>query len=1047
MSPLWERDRGSTLRNLLLIACLIWLGPWHGLWAQVFSSDEAYGFEVWKREQGLPQITVTALSQDSHGYLWVGTEEGLARFDGLQFTVFDRENTPELGSNAIRALFLDRQGYLWIGSRRGLSRYRDGIFDRFRAADGLADDEIHTLHGDIDGVLWIGTAQGVSRFEGDGLTSLDRGFLGRPVRAIHRDRQGSLWVGTDFGLARLTGDKVEAFTTRDGLPHDQIRALHLDRRGRLWIATAAGLIRYTEDRFETLDERLSSILVVAFWEDREGRLWFGTQLGLFRVEGDSLVDYSGLEVNRTGNRVQALWEDHEGNLWIGTGAHGLASLRRRSVSVVDRDAGLVDDLVWSMIEDRDGGVWVSSNKGLTHFATDGRIRSYTPETGMPGEDVRALWQGRGGELWAGTDTNGLARIQDHELRVVQAQDPMSGNGVTALLEDRHGVLWVGSRQGLQRVGAGDPLLNTGHGLPHEHIWTLHEGPRGGLWVGTAAGLAHSPNAGSLDPGFTPVAEHVLGRDVIKALHHDAQGALWVGTSDSGLIRLTLDGTEVLKVTRYGVEDGLLDSLIHHILEDDLGWLWMSSNRGVFRIRKKQLEEHAAGRLSRLRSLPFTESDGMGSRECNGLGHPAGMVARDGRLWFPTIKGAAVFDPGRLSTSTLPVPIHVHRVVVDQQPFEEPAGGPVTEIELDPGAREIQLHYRAMSLLDAEKIRYRYQLQGYDHDWVEAGTTRSARYMNLPPGEYRFRVRATNVNGTWESDSEDTLDLQLSPAFHQTRMFYLLMILTVVLAGRGIHRLRVQRLLHRDRLKMVEAKNQEIEQFTYNVCHDLKSPLVTIQGFVSLLEEDLADDDRAEIKQGLRRIHGATVQMSDLLNELLAYSETGRVTLQAQPLKLTDLAREASELVAGQLAEGGVTMSIAGDLPTVLGDKTYLLRVFQNLIDNGVKFMGEQAQPRIAIGAHSADGEVVCRVEDNGSGVAPEDRRHIFELFSRARSDTRGSGIGLALVSRIVTAHGGRIWVESEGVGRGSAFCFTLPLAPQSTPAAPGSSAESEPPAE
>ncbi len=1007
-------------------------------------AHEPYRFEFWRLDEGLPQITVNALAQDAQGFLWVGTEEGLARFDGLHFEVYDRANTPELGSNSIRNLLLDRHGDLWIGTRRGLTRYADG---RFHTAAPVSDEpsfmpnplrgEIRDLYQDTGGTLWIATSQGLLRYQDGAFSPVPLGLTSTEpsISSIHRDQQGSLWIGTEFGLLRLVdplldplSGKVEVFEVSHGLPHPQVQAIFQDRSDRLWVATLGGWGQFhpgtapfapgsSDAKLVPFDQTHGKMQIDAFFEDREGRLWVGSDLGLFRIDGDTLIDYPEFEANLLESGARSFWQDHEGNLWIGTGILGLASLRRQSVKVFDASQGLIDNLAWSVLQDPSGSVWIGSNRGLTRIDSEGEIRHWTTEDGLPGEDVRALALGSAGRLWLGTDSGGLAHIDRNRLRIELDHD-LGAPAITSLLEDRRGRLWIGTTKGLLlQEGEERRVVTTQQGLHQPQILTLYEGDHGQIWIGTDAGLA------LWQDDRIQVVEPLLAQDEVKAMHQDAIGTLWIGTADGGLVRRPANPNE--PPTRYTVEHGLADSLVHQILEAPQGWLWLSSNRGVFRLLKKELEDFAAGRIPRIRPIPFTETDGMGSRECNGMGHPAGTTTADGRIWFPTIRGVSIFDPAQLSERWSPIPAFIDRVVVDRRPLEHLPAGEHQAVKLEPGTREIEIHYRAVSFLDAERTGYRYRLEGFDPNWIDPGRARSAKYTYLPPGHYRFRVAAANPGGIW-TESGDSIEFHLAPTIYQTWTFYLVSALVAFGLGLVFYRLRLRNLLQKDRLRIIEAKNQEIEQLTYNVCHDLKSPVLTIQGFTNLLEEDLADDDHEAVARDLRRIRGATDQISGLLDELLVFSQTGRVTLRSDPLNLSLLAREAADLVAGQAHERGVTIDIPPGLPAVVGDHSHLLRLFQNLFDNAIKFMANQTTPTIEVGAVAQGDEVLCWIRDNGIGIDEEDQKKIFRLFHRVHEHASGSGIGLALVSRIVKAHGGRIWVESEGREQGSTFFFTLP---------------------
>ncbi len=995
------------------------------------AEPEQYLYEVWQHEQGLPQISVLALVQDDDGYLWLGTLEGLVRFDGLGFTVFNRSNTPQLGSNVVTAVVPDRAGGLWIGTRRGLGRWQDG-----RLTDITPEDEpvvdVQLLFPDRRGRLWIGSHHGLHRLDGDRrITYTTRDGLAHDfVWAIQDDPEGNLWIGTQEGLSRLENGAFTSYTTRDGLAHDHVRALYEDRRGRLWIGTAEGIQRLEDGRFITCTPGAGPArpAVRLFYENQRGDLWIGTMSGLYRLT-DGVFSFYNQETGLPGNRVRAILEDREGSLWIGTLFGGLCRLRDRKIAVVGAAEGLPSDMVWAIRQDRTGNVWVGTDRGLARIAPDGAITTYTTRDGLPHPDVWTLYEDRRGDLWVGTCALGLARLREGAFHA-HTRGERSDGCVTCIHEDRAGDLWFGSAgAGLHRLVDGRLHTYTTPDLLSNNVRDLYEDPQGTLWIATDGGL--SRHAGGSFSAFT---QHDLGTGSIWSLHGDRAGTLWLGFRGDGLGRLR-DG----KWTRFCVRDGLFDDQVYRILEDSRGRLWMSSNRGIFTVPKQELDDFAAGRISGITSLSFGRTDGMRSNEANGRGHPAGWRTRDGKLWFPTIKGAAIVDADHLDRNAVPPGVVIEEVLVDKQPTD-----PDRPAVLAAGAKVFEFRYVALSLLAPERIRYRYRLEDFDDDWVDAGTHRLVHYTNLKPGNYRFRVIAANSDGVW-NETGDSFEFYLRPAVYQTWYFYLACIVAAGLLGLGVHRYRIRRLvrhnqaLHRMKMQLeakntelelkhgeLEAKNTELERFTYTVSHDLKSPLFTVEGFLGMLEKDAAAGDRERMNADLRYIRDATTKMGRLLEELLELSRIGRIVNPPEEIALGELVREAVELVAGRVSERGVELVIAPEMPMVVADRPRLREVVQNLIENAVKFMGTQEQPRIEITASEEDRETVCHVRDNGIGIDPKYHEQVFGLFDKLDPHGEGTGIGLALVRRILEVHGGRIWVESEGRGRGSTFSFTIP---------------------
>jgi len=671
-------------------------------------------------------------------------------------------------------------------------------------------------------------------------------------------------------------------------------------------------------------------------------------------------------------------EDRDGDLWIGTDGCGLARLSHGEITTYTTREGLASDFVNSLHPGRDGSLWIGTDRGLDRWR-EGRMVSEPGGRIDPSTVVLALAEDHQGNLWIGTEDEGLLRLRDGELTVYTSAGGLPEDTVRALHVDRRGVLWIGTDGGLA---------------------TLEEGK-------ITAYVAAAPTA------------------LVRVIYEDGQGTLWIGTRGNGLLRIGAG-----ELTSYTTREGLSSDVIFHLLEDSRQNFWMSCNQGIFRVSRKELDALAHGEVSSVRSVAYGRADGMKSIECGGGSQPAGWRTRDGRLWFPTLEGLVIIDPEDLKVNELPPPVHIERVVRNDVPVDRAALAAGGSLTLPPGTRELEFHYTALSLLDPRKVRFKYRLAGYDDEWVDAGTRRSAYYTNMSPGNYRFQVIASNNDGVW-NETGDSFELSLRPAFYQTWTFYLLCAGALALLIRGGHRLRVQRLLHhnrelRDLQRQLELRSTEMERFTRAVSHDLKSPLFTIEGFLGMLEKDAAKGDTERMKADMERIRTATGTMRQLLDELLELSRIGRVVHRPQEVSLDVLAREAVDLVSGQIDMGQVEVVISPDLPVVFGDRARLLEVLQNLLDNAVKYMGSQPRPRVEIGARRQQQGTVGYVRDNGSGIDPRDHEKVFGLFERLDTSTSGTGIGLALVQRIIEVHGGRIWLESEGKGRGCTFFFLLP---------------------
>ena len=530
-------------------------------------------------------------------------------------------------------------------------------------------------------------------------------------------------------------------------------------------------------------------------EDSDGSLWIGTAGGGLNRFRDGRFTALTKPKALSNNVVVSLYEDRERSLWIGTDGDGLNRLRDGKVTPFGTKEGLSNDVVRSVYEDRQGTLWIGTDGGGLNRFKDGRFTTFTTKDGLSSDHVASIFEDRAGSLWIGTLGGGLNRLRPAGgFSAFTTKQGLASDDVVAIYEDREGVLWVGTTGGLSRLKDGRfTSFTRKDGLSDDRIKSIYEDRDGGLWIGTIGGLNRFK-----DGHFTSfTTKDGLSDNRVAALHEDADGTLWIGTSGGGLDRFR-DG----RFTAITAKAGLHDDRVLDTFEDSQGNLWMSCNRGIYRASKKDLNAFADGKLARIASPSYGMSDGMRSPECNGENQPAGWKTRDGRLWFPTIKGVAVIDPAHLPLNPFPPPVALEEVVADGRSLD---GAPGSTVVLQPGSAKLVLRYTALSLRVPQRVRFMYRLDGFDKDWVDAGTERTAHYTNLPPGTYRFRVKASNDDGVWNENGA-ALELRLLPFFHQTRTFQALCALGLVFLGTGAHRLRMRRLKRRaDQLERIVAE--------------------------------------------------------------------------------------------------------------------------------------------------------------------------------------------------------------------------------------------------
>jgi len=747
-----------------------------------------YGHDVWQTEDGLPQNSVKAIAQTRDGYLWLGTQAGLVRFDGVRFTVFNQGNTAVIKNNNVMALLADRNGSLWIGTYGGgLMRLKNGEFTTYTTKEGLAHDVVYEIYEDRERNLWIGThGGGLSRLRDGKFTTFTTkdGLSHNFVKAIYEDHEGNLWVGTDGGgLSRRTAGKFTTFTKQDGLASNIVLSIYEDRQGSLWIGTYdGGLNRLKDGKFTTYTKKegLSSNAVFSIHEDRDGNLWVGTYGGGLNRWQDGRFTAFTIKEGLSDAGVRCLYEDREGSLWVGTHSGGLNRLKDGKFTTFTTNEGLSSDVVFPIYEDHAGNLWIGTEGSGLNRLKDGKFTAYTTKDGLANDFVWSLHEGRDSSLWIGTG-GGLNRLKDGKFTTYTTKDGLANDMVWALHEGRDGSLWIGTfGGGLNRLKDGKfTAYTTKDGLPDVGVRVIHEDREGSLWIGTnSGGLARLK-----DEKFTTfTTREGLSSDIVRSLYEDQQGSLWIGTLGGGLNRLK-DG----RVTAYTTRDGLFDDLIWQILEDGQGNLWMNSSRGIFRVSKQEMDDFARGKSRTITSIAYGKADGMKSSQGNGGAQPMGWKSRDGRLWFPTIKGMAMIDPQKVKTNELPPPVIIEQALVNDQAID------LNErIQLPPGQEKFEFHYTGLSLLAPEKVKFRYKLEGFDKDWIDAGPRRVAYYTNIPPGNYRFRVIASNNDGVW-NEVGASLEFYLAPHFYQTYWFYALCALAVILIGVGLSLLRVRHL--------------------------------------------------------------------------------------------------------------------------------------------------------------------------------------------------------------------------------------------------------------
>jgi diguanylate cyclase (GGDEF)-like protein len=762
----------------VLLGLWLCVASWPGAALEPGRPLADFTLERWDSRQGLPHNMVLALAQTPDGYLWAGTWEGLARWNGTEFAVFDRANTPEMRGNGVRALSVSRDGALWVGTARaGLLRLRGGRWERWGRDTGFPFDDIIALHEDARGALWVvGEEAGVARLDARGVQLFDaaRGVGHITVYTVAEGPDGAIYLGHGAGIDRIENERAVPWGAPRGLPSAAVRSIHFDPLGGVAVSSGWELWRLEPGQRFARDGRhdrgLGELGLVA--GDRDGSLWAGSvDTGLWRLRGEA-VERIDAALGLPQNRVSAWLQDREGSVWIGTSA-GLARLKDLPFTSIGLRRGLSDEYVRAILPSA-AGTWLATSHGLNLISARG-TRHWTRADGLPSDSVLALDEASDGSLWVGTYGAGAARLRDGRIGRIAGLQPLADRQVRAVLAGDDGSVWFGTNAELARWQDDRlTLFTTADGLPRNYVMALAESADGRLWIGTSNGLARWDGARferfDQSNGFP-------ARDVFS-IHVQIDGTLWLGTGE-GLVRVRDD-----RFALVDTERGLPHNSVFQVLDDGLGHLWMCSNKGAFRVARAQLERAADEPGFRIEPMVFGRLDGMGDTQCNGGSQPAAARAADGRLWFATAAGASVVDPSRrFDLPDPPTAVAIERVRVDGADASL-----AVPVQLPAGPHKLEVHYAGLSLRIPERVRYRHRLRGFDPDWIDAGSSRLAVYSNLAPGDYRFEVEASS-GGPW-SGRLAALPIGVVPAYWQTTGFRLASIGALALLLWAIFRWRV-----------------------------------------------------------------------------------------------------------------------------------------------------------------------------------------------------------------------------------------------------------------
>lgn len=968
---------------------------------RVVVASDRYRFDQFNTDNGLPQNSVLSIGQTRDGYLWFATTDGLVRFDGVRFTVINRGSAPTLRTNRFTSMLESEDGTLWLGTEtEGVTAFRNGMAETFGVAVGLPHDWVWALREDSSGALVALTAAGVARLAGGRFVALGQadGFPETPYRFEHRF--GGLSFVDQGTLHRFDRGRFRASDFADRLSAADFASMSEDQYRSLWLVTDdRRLLRHRPDEgLVAVATDLPYRDVSAVLGDRAGNIWIASGRGSLVRLANGVMTTVRPEQSPPAGRIVVLYEDREGLIWLGTQSEGVYRMSRQAVDVLGESEGLSPSNVYPLLESRDGSVWIGTWCGGVARYKDGAFKRYTRADGLLNNCISMLYEDRDGTVWIGSRATGVNRFEQGRITTFDPFGPIARDVVRAVAHDRAGAFWFGTPQGLLQYENGALIrqFTEADGLPDPDIRVIYASRSGVLWLGTPKGLAR------FDRGrITAYTQREgLSSNLVRSIHEEQDGTLWVGTYDGGLNRLK-DG----KLMSFTTRNGLYNDGVFQILDDDHGDFWMSSNLGIFRVRKQDLHDLAAGAVGALQSVAYGKRDGLLTVECNGGANPPGIKTRDGRLWFPTQAGVARIDAAALPRNTLPPPVIIETVTVDGQPSAS-----ADDIRVQPGRSTLQIRYTAPSFVRAEQVRFRYRLEGLDPDWLEGGTSRTVSYSHLPPGRYGFTVIAANSDGVWNTTGASVRFVVVPPIWRTWWFSSLaavaLLGLVLAVAERRVARMRDRHVAQQTfSQQLIESQEHERERIASELHDGLGQTLLVIRNrALSGLQRGRNDE------HAVQRLH----DISDAALEALDEIRTTAADLHPYHIDRLGLTKAIAAMVTRLADASGIAFTTElEDIDQEFSPAmvVHIYRIVQEGLNNIVKHSGA-ASARVAI--RRSAGQVHVVISDTGQG------------FARTADAAKGAGFGFGLhgVAERVRIVGGTFAIDTAR-GTGTTLEVTL----------------------
>ena len=1075
-----KKIRGENMFKRLLYIIILIQG------STIYAERPEIEFRHLKVRDGLSQSWVKSICQDRYGFMWFGTNDGLNKYDGYNFTIYrhDPEDENSLTDNIIESIYEDKNGNLWIGTESGLNIY-DRENDNFISNKSWPMAKYTDFIELEDGRLYIGCSIGLLLYNPKNDSTIlfphdvndTNTLINEHVCDILMDKNGNIWIATLAGLDLLdkSNHRFIHFTSnnkRNSISDNEIRSLYLDSKDRIWLGTKRGLdlLKYKKGQpekptfvnYQNNPRDESSVTdgsILELMEDKYGKLWIGIENGgldildLNNFEEDNCVfyHYTNDPADNTSlsyNSIYSLYEDRDCSVWVGTFGDGISMYNKliknfkHYKSNPNNPNSISNNYVNAFLEE-DNYVWIGTEGGLNLF--DKKKQTFKHFIHNPGNSksigsnaIFAIKKDRRNNLWIGTWAGGLnlfnRKTNTFTRYMHNPNDSTSigSNNIFGIIESREGNLWIASMSG--GLNLFDYKKRTFKRYKHlQHVetsisgdWvrTVLEDSYGKIWLSTSrvVDMFDKEKEIFIHFRYDSTDSRSISHRGANTFLEDSKRNLWIGTNRG----LNVFNREDSSFDCYTEKDGLPNNQIMGILEDNHGNLWISTNRGISKFI------NGINRPEEPTFKNYDISDGLAGNEFN---RRSCFKGKDGKLYFGGKNGFNVFHPDSIKGNPYIPDIVLTHFLIFNKPVEigtddSPLSKHISlteELILSHKQSVISIQYAALNFLTPEKCKFAFMLEGFEKEWNYVGNKREATYTNLDPGTYIFRVKGTNNDGIWDEEGI-SLKIIVTPPFWRTIWFRLSMIILIIIAAYTTHRIRVRSIVaYGRRLKKfadaLERSNKELKEFAHIIAHDLKVPLRGVNQLAEWTLEDYSEALDKKGKNNLELLKKRTKFMNEMIQSLLDYSKIGRDKHKEEDI---DLNKTLDEVINSLSLPSNVKIVIENRLPKYKGDSGRVPQIFENLIGNAIKY-GDKKEMVIKINCTPEDNQWKFSVSDNGPGIEENYFEKIFQIFETldTKKTYKSMGIGLTIVKKIVETEGGKIWVESEA-GSGTTFYFTLP---------------------